>query len=255
MRRGHGKPHDLAGASAPPRRKAVPNGDQQVAVRNRRPAGHDISLEHMRSSAREARARTGARASSASNSRAGLVGHVRAIPVAIERQDRVKLEAEVQRDLGGDLVGPVCERRDEEQPRRRVGKESQFARQHVICRGAIATRSSRSRLFRASTASAARASLRWPVTPTARTNGRRRRGRFRMRQRADCQVQLRSGDCRLLQMQCPAVSVVPDRVEGQAGPDFLIVQEKSSRETEILQLRRCGLLTTSVCRPCSHRSD
>ncbi len=37
--------HDFGGSAASSWRKAVPNGDQDIAVRNRRPPNHDISLD------------------------------------------------------------------------------------------------------------------------------------------------------------------------------------------------------------------
>lgn len=46
----------------------------------------------------------------------------------VEGEDDLKLEAEVERDFRRNLVRPVGKRRYEQQPRRRLGKESTLAR-------------------------------------------------------------------------------------------------------------------------------
>lgn len=53
------------------------------------------------------------------------------IGFARKRQDGVKLEAELKRDIRRDLVGAVGKRRDEQQARRRLGEVAAFARVQV----------------------------------------------------------------------------------------------------------------------------
>ena len=58
----------------------------------------------------------------------GVVGKLAAVDHPGERKHDVQLEAELDRDPGGDLVGAVGQRRDEQQPQRIVGIEKRFLR-------------------------------------------------------------------------------------------------------------------------------
>ena len=116
--------HDLGGAAPAARRKPVPDRDQYVAMRDGRAAGHHISVELVVSVAGklEDAGRALEQLVEALPRRRRWRG--RAIFARAEGKHRLKLPAELERDLGGDLVGAVGDRRYEPQLLRVAGKQA-----------------------------------------------------------------------------------------------------------------------------------
>jgi hypothetical protein len=102
-----GEADDLARATASPRGKPVPNCNEQVAVRHGRPPGHYVAFEMVTAFTRELEDAGRSRQEGVELHPSFLVGHVRSIPIPVEWQHRVQLEAQAQSDLRRDLVCPV----------------------------------------------------------------------------------------------------------------------------------------------------
>ena len=112
---------DLAGAAPSARGQAVPQGEQDVAMRDGCPPRHDERPQLIVEPAGKLQHAAGAADELVE---AGEPRIVQRAPVrlAVERQDRLQFESEVERDLGGDLVTTIGERRHEQQARRAIGE-------------------------------------------------------------------------------------------------------------------------------------
>ncbi len=86
-------------------------------MRNRRAAGHHIGVEAVVWVARQFEQAAGPPEQRIEPLARAVVGEACAIVGALEREDRLQLPAELERDFSSDLVGAVGDRRDEPQPR------------------------------------------------------------------------------------------------------------------------------------------
>ena len=106
---------DLARPSAAARRKPVPYRDQHVAMRDRGPAGHHISLEPMTRVAGQLEHGDRAIDQRIEPSLRTVIRQAGAIGGALERQDRFEVPAKLERKLGRHLVSAIGDRRHEPQ--------------------------------------------------------------------------------------------------------------------------------------------
>jgi hypothetical protein len=117
----------LPGSPAASRLQSIPQRQQQVAVRNRGPAGHHIGFELGARHAREFEY-AGRLVDQAIETRPAVgVTQRGAIGATRKRQDGVQLEAGVERRFGSNLVGAVGKRRHELQDRGPVREDAGLA--------------------------------------------------------------------------------------------------------------------------------
>src|SRR6476469_10138257 len=91
-------------------------------MRDGRAAGHHISVEAMSWVAGQFEQAIGAADQRVEPLARSTVGEGRAIGRALERQDRLQVPAQLQRDFRSNLVGAVGDRRDEPKLRRERGE-------------------------------------------------------------------------------------------------------------------------------------
>ena len=91
-------------------------------MRDRRSAGHHVSVELMIRVARQFEQAAGAFDERVEPFASAIVGEAGAVHRPLERQHQLELPAKLQRDFCGDLVGAICDRRDEAQLARPRGK-------------------------------------------------------------------------------------------------------------------------------------
>ena len=115
-----------AGASPAARRQAIPDRDQYVAMRNGRPAGHHISVDWVVEFAGKLEDAGRALEQLVEALPRRIVGEGLAILRALKGEHRLKLPSALQRDLGGNLVGAVRDRRYEPQLLRVAGEAGAF---------------------------------------------------------------------------------------------------------------------------------
>ena len=105
--------HDFAGPAASARRKPVPNGDQDIAVRDRRAANHDISVDVVGALAGKFEYAGGSREEIVEALARRLIGEAGTIFCSPKWQHRLQLPPERQRYVRGDLVRPIGDGRYE----------------------------------------------------------------------------------------------------------------------------------------------
>jgi hypothetical protein len=112
--------HDLAGTAATARWKAIPDGNQHVAMGDRRSTRHDVGIERFGGITRKLEeARRVIEQGVELSARFGA-SEAGAIMGPLEWQDRLQLPAEVERDVGRDLVSAISHRGNETKPRRQL---------------------------------------------------------------------------------------------------------------------------------------
>ena len=105
--------HDFARPTATARREAVPDGNQHVAMRNCGAAGHYVGFEAMIRVAWQLEQAGGTSEQGVEPLARAVIGEARAVSGTFERQDRLQLPPEFERDFGGDLVCAVRHGRNE----------------------------------------------------------------------------------------------------------------------------------------------
>jgi len=103
----------LAGAATTARLEPVPNCNEQITMRDRRPAGDHISVERAAPVAGKLQHALALAEQGIETLERAIARKLLAVGVAVERKHGVKLVAEVERAFGGDLVGAVGKRRHE----------------------------------------------------------------------------------------------------------------------------------------------